>query len=174
MVLVAKHHAAARKFSLLMQEKQFTKTYVAMVWGWPEEDGFTINAPLRRQGEVRSSPIWLKRVVHPGGQCSETRVLVKERFQFAEQKFSMLELQAITGRMHQLRVHLSHVGFPIVGDKIYGPDERCYLDFIERGWTASLKEILVLPRQALHAWRLEIPRLHRTWTAPMPNDWTLG
>ena len=75
-VLVAKHQKAAREFSLLMQAQKFTKTYAALVWGWPNDESFTINAPLLRQGEVQPSQIWLKRMVHPKGQASETKVSV--------------------------------------------------------------------------------------------------
>ena len=59
--------------------------------------------------------------------------------------------------MHQIRVHLHHAGFPIIGDKLYGPDENHYLEFIETGWTPKLREALLLNRQALHcaelSWR---------------------
>jgi len=57
--------------------------------------------------------------------------------------------------MHQIRVHAAALGHPLVGDKIYGADEGCYLRFIETGWTPELAEVLHLPRHALHAHRLE-------------------
>ena len=170
-VLIAKHHEMAREFSLLMQRRKFTKTYAALVWGWPEDDTFTINVPLLRQGEVQPSSIWLKRMVHSTGQKSETRVTVARRFRHEGKRFSFLTLQPITGRMHQLRVHLSHVGFPIVGDKIYGPDEHCYLQFIEDGWTPQLAARLLLPRHALHACALELPDWGKRWEAPEVDDW---
>jgi 23S rRNA pseudouridine1911/1915/1917 synthase len=74
--------------------------------------------------------------------------------------------------MHQIRVHLAHLGLPMVGDKIYGGDESCYLDFIETGWTPSLEKRLLLSRQALHSQRLEIHDAHGTlaWEAPLPED----
>ena len=70
--------------------------------------------------------------------------------------------------MHQIRVHAAAAGHPIVGDKIYGPDEQCYLDFIETGWTEALERRLLMNRQALHAaglgWK------SREWQAPLPPD----
>lgn len=70
--------------------------------------------------------------------------------------------------MHQIRVHAAHAGHPIVGDKIYGPDEKCYLEFIETGWTSALEEKLLLNRQALHAsgfgWK------DQDWVSPLPED----
>ena len=71
-----------------------------------------------------------------------------------------------TGRTHQIRVHLSSLGHPIVGDKIYGPDERLYLRFIETGWTPELQEKLLLPRHALHSAKLAIEGEHEWASAP--------
>ncbi len=70
-------------------------------------------------------------------------------------------------------MHLAHTGHPVVGDKIYGPDERCYLRFIATGWTPELARVLLLDRHALHAWRLTFdaePRNRRTVEAPLPGD----
>jgi 23S rRNA pseudouridine1911/1915/1917 synthase len=73
-----------------------------------------------------------------------------------------------TGRMHQIRVHLAHSGHPVIGDKIYGPDETCYLDFIETGWTEDLARRLFLDRHALHAHGLEVDG--GNWISPLPQD----
>ncbi len=75
-----------------------------------------------------------------------------------------------TGRTHQIRVHLSHLGHPIIGDKIYGPDEQLYLRFIETGWTKELERQLLLPRHALHSARLRVDGLD--WQSPLPPDLT--
>ena len=78
-----------------------------------------------------------------------------------------------TGRLHQIRVHLAHAGYPVVGDKIYGPDEGCYLRFIETGWTPELARVLWLDRHALHAWRLTFDDglgERRTVESPLPGD----
>lgn len=74
--------------------------------------------------------------------------------------------------MHQIRVHLAHLGHPILGDKIYGPSEECYLDYIQHGWSRELEEKLILPRHALHACRLEFPFDEQMFTveAPLPED----
>ena len=66
-------------------------------------------------------------------------------------------------------MHLASIGHPIVGDKIYGPDEQLYLRFIEKGWTSELERQLLLPRHALHSTRLAIER-EREWTSPLPPD----
>lgn len=84
-------------------------------------------------------------------------------------KFALIRAIPHTGRTHQIRVHLASVGHSIVGDKIYGPNENLYLEFIETGWTPALDRQLLLPRQALHAARLAIPGEHE-WMSPLPVD----
>jgi 23S rRNA pseudouridine1911/1915/1917 synthase len=70
--------------------------------------------------------------------------------------FALVEAQPITGRTHQIRLHASHIGHPVLGDKIYGPSEDCYLEFIQTGWTPELESRLLLKRQALHSAGLQI------------------
>ena len=170
-VLITKHTEAARRFSIAMQRRQTQKVYQALVHGWPREDTFTIDAPLLRRGEVEPSPIWLKRMVHKDGQSAITHNRVLERIQHAGQPFSLLEVTPVTGRTHQIRVHLSHIGYPIVGDKIY-QDENCYLRFIEDGWTRELEQQLMFSRQALHASKLtfHFEEGDQSWTAPFPKE----
>jgi 23S rRNA pseudouridine1911/1915/1917 synthase len=86
-----------------------------------------------------------------------------------EEKFALIRAIPRTGRTHQIRVHLSAIGHPIVGDKIYGPDEQLYLRFIETGWTRELEQRLLLPRHALHSAKLAIEG-EREWASPLPPD----
>ena len=85
---------------------------------------------------------------------------------------SLLRLQAHTGRLHQLRVHLAHLGHPVIGDKIYGPDPNLYLKFIAEGWTEEHQRVLGLPRHALHAHELRFPwdGGEMAFAAPLPED----
>jgi 23S rRNA pseudouridine1911/1915/1917 synthase len=172
LVLVAKHRLAARDLHTSMQRGEIEKTYQTIVFGWPEPDEFTVNKPLLRQGSVMPSRIHLRQTVHPHGTSAETTFCVLERFTRAEGKFALLRAEPKTGRTHQIRVHLSSRGHPIVGDKIYGRDETCYLRFIETGWTPDLQQQLLLSRQALHASRLEFEfRGERhLFGAPFPPD----
>jgi 23S rRNA pseudouridine1911/1915/1917 synthase len=86
-----------------------------------------------------------------------------------EEKFALIRAIPRTGRTHQIRVHLASIGHPIVGDKIYGPDEQLYLRFIETGWTHELEQKLVLPRHALHSAKLAVED-ERVWTSALPPD----
>lgn len=170
-VLVAKHKAAARMLGKAMERREFRKSYLAITLGWPERDEFLVDGPLLRKGDVTESPVWVKQIVHPDGKESVTRFEVLRRFEKATargDRFSLLRCHPLTGRMHQIRVHAAHAGHPIVGDKLYGPDERCYLDFIQTGWTPDLAARLLLDRQALHAASLGWE--DREWHCPLPAD----
>lgn len=169
LVLVAKTAEAARRFGLLMQRQQIAKEYLAIVWGWPDWDERMVDAPLVRQGEVATSAIWLKQAVHPSGAEAKTVLRVERRFTREGERYSVVRVTPLTGRTHQIRVHLASTGHAIVGDKIYGPDERWYLRFIETGWTAELEQALLLPRHALHAAKLAIEGVG-SWTSPLPTD----
>jgi len=191
LVLVAKKADVARRFGLLMQRRQVKKEYLAIIWGWPEWESTVVDAALDRQGKHKHSAIWLKQTIHPSGVLAQTELHVERRFvrsrsrarpelagrgedarldgSCAAEKFSLIRAIPYTGRTHQIRVHLASLGHPIVGDKIYGPDEQLYLRFIESGWSAELERHLLLPRHALHSGRLVIEGEHE-WTSPLPPD----
>src|SRR5438874_411863 len=170
LILVAKNASAARRFGLLMQEQRIAKEYLAIVWGWPEWEMTSVDAPLLRQGTQMTSPIWLKQIIHPAGTPALTEFRIERRFlRNTNEQFAIIRAFPRTGRTHQIRVHLASLGHPIVGDKIYGPDETLYLEFIETGWTDELALRLLLERHALHASRLRIDD-ECDWSSALPED----
>jgi 23S rRNA pseudouridine1911/1915/1917 synthase len=169
LVLVAKNAATARRFGLLMQEQRIAKEYLAIVRGWPEWKTISVDAPLTRQGAHMPSAIWLKQIIHPDGASARTDFRLERRFtRESGERFSVIRAFPRTGRTHQIRVHLASLGHPIVGDKIYGPDEKLYLEFIETGWTPELERRLLLPRHALHSATLEVGG--ERWTSSLSPD----
>ena len=169
LVLVAKTAAAARHFGLLMQQQRIAKEYLAIVWGWPAWDTEVVDAPIARQGVHGPSAIYLKQTIHSLGAEARTELCVEQRFARGSDHFALARAKPLTGRTHQIRVHLALVGHPIVGDKIYGPDEQLYLRFIQTGWTPELEHTLLLPRHALHSAKLRIDALGE-WTSALPPD----
>jgi 23S rRNA pseudouridine1911/1915/1917 synthase len=177
LVLIAKNPATARAFNKSMMRREISKEYTALVSGWPDEDAWSVEAPILRRGDVEDSPIYLMQKVHPDGVPSLTRFRVLRRLSCqtsAGGRFALVSAVPHTGRMHQIRVHLHHSGYPVVGDKLYGPDSRWYLRQITDGWTPEAQRALLLPRQALHSSKLGItPPDHPPlqWEAPLPAEW---
>ena len=173
LVLIAKNREAARRFGKAMERQQIKKEYLAIVHGWPEWETTIVDAPLARQGEFGASAIWLKQAIHERGAFAQTEFRAESRFvrenEEREDRFSIVRAIPRTGRTHQIRVHLTHLGHSIVGDKIYGPNEELYLQFIETGWTDSLARHLLLPRHALHSARIYIQD-ELDWQSPLPED----
>ena len=117
-VLLAKNAHVHAAMNTLHAQGGIRKTYHALVFGTPEPDSGTIDAPIARL----PLPSLLRRV-DPAGKPSVTEYRVLER----REHCSLLELRPITGRTHQLRVHCSHMGFPILGDPQYGSPESMEL-----------------------------------------------
>ncbi len=169
LVLIAKNAVSARRYGLAMERRQIEKEYLALVWGWPGWQGTLVDAPLARQGDHAPSAVWLKQAIHEKGAPAATEFRVEERFTREGEKFAVVRAIPRTGRTHQIRVHLAHLGHPIVGDKIYGPNEKLYLRFIKTGWTDELERQLLLPRHALHSARLRLAG-ELDWQSPLPQD----
>lgn len=173
LTLVAKCRGAARSLCRQMEAHKIRKTYHAIVFGWPTHERWEVDAPILRQGTQRPSAIWLKQCVHPSGSPAFTRFETVARFQSSlpdHPRFALIRASPLTGRMHQIRVHLAASGLPLVGDKIYGADENCYLEFIETSWTPSLQKRLLLDRHALHASGLLLEESGLGWDIPLPPD----
>jgi len=138
------------------------KTYLALAEGDARDDAFEVDAPLAL---TLASMVRVRMHVHRDGMPSCTRFEVLERRRAPDgAPIALLACFPETGRQHQIRAHLHHAGLPLVGDKIYGPDEAIFDRFTKREMSDADRARLRLGRHALHAWRLELP--HPTTREP--------
>lgn len=159
-MIVAKNDDAHRKLTEQWNSAAVRKEYVAIVYGTPSADRGTVDAPIGRDPRDRK-----KMAVIAGGRHAITDYTVAERLRHA----SVIHCLLRTGRTHQIRVHMKHLGHPIIGDPVYsGPQWRGIPD------KRLQKALSSFPRQALHAARITFvhPRSGETVTveSPLPDD----
>ena len=163
-ILLAKHPAAASVAQTAMERRWVTKTYLALLEGELAEPTL-VDQPL---GPDETSDIAVRTAIRAGGSPASTFLEPLHR----AGGFTLARVQPHTGRKHQIRAHALWLGHPVVGDKLYGRDPSLYLEFAREGWTERHARQLALPRQALHAARLDFvaPTLRRTFRAPLAPD----
>jgi 23S rRNA pseudouridine1911/1915/1917 synthase len=149
-----------------IQHRQVAKTYLAIVEGRLSEP-VTVDQPI---GRALDSAVYQKQGVQEGGKSAVTEFSPLE----FKAGYTLARVHPLTGRTHQIRVHAAWLGHAVAGDKLYGPDERLFLEFIEQGFSEKLSARLPLPRQALHAseLRFAIPGAERVYSAPLAEDLT--
>ena len=147
LILFAKGREAASILSTQFESREVRKRYLAVVHGRPKQERFLVDAPI---GRDESSPVRKAMTVTTEGRPSRTSFRVLRY----GPEHALVTASPHTGRLHQIRVHLRHVGHPIIGDKLYGLDPRLFLRFVEGRLSAHDRERLRWRRQGLHAWKL--------------------
>jgi 23S rRNA pseudouridine1911/1915/1917 synthase len=182
LVVFAKDPDTHRALSLAFEGRQVKKRYIAVVRGRPlwsaseEGEGFACDLPLVPNGNKRHQTI----VDRYQGKKSLTKFRLLGSVSGGGGALSVVEAVPETGRTHQIRAHLSALGFPLVCDELYGKPQPVYLSQFKRGWRGNpLDEKPLLARLGLHAAHAELPGFSRSLSgeggvlaldAPLPRD----
>ena len=163
LMVVAKSDRAHHALSEALQRREIKRLYIAASWGHLSDSPLEINAPIGRD------PVERKRMaVVEKGRYALTRFRVLERWLGAE----LLRVALATGRTHQIRVHLAHIGHPVVGDTVYGVGWERGMGGKARQWAKTLSRRV--ERQFLHSWRLSfehpVSGEAMRFEQPLPTD----
>lgn len=171
LVLARTREAAAFLKDAIGRKDRTTKQYLAIVHGQPPWDAeAVIDTPLRLSTEADPTRLpHVRMLPDPAGLEAITRVVVEQR----AGAYALVRCTLVTGRQHQIRAHLAHAGFPIVGDKLYTHGDDAFIEYCDEGLTPELAQMFVIPRHALHAARITLPHPDGgtvTAGAPLPAD----
>ncbi len=159
-LIAAKTDLAHRALSLSFRWRTTDKRYLAVVYGDPKTSDGVVDAPIARHPSERK-----RMAVVAGGRPARTLWWVRERFDGT----ALVECRLVTGRTHQVRVHMAHIGHALVGDPTYAG--RQWRAIADGEAAAACRDF---PRQALHAWKLTITHPGTgepmTFVAPLPAD----
>jgi 23S rRNA pseudouridine1911/1915/1917 synthase len=165
LIVVAKDDATHLALSEALKARRVKRVYEAVVWGVPAAEG-RVETLIGRSRRDRKKMA----VSRTSGRSAVTSFRVTERFGFA----SRLEVRLETGRTHQIRVHLAHIGHPVFGDPTYGGRRRTYRDLSRDKMKEARTMLELIDRQALHAERLAFVHPHTgrrlEFRAPEPDD----
>ena len=166
LILVAKNDAAHRKLAAQFASREVKKKYIAVVHGWIKKDSGTIAASISRD-RVRRIRMTTRQ---SGGREAVSHYSVVRRLDSPFGKFTLVEVKIDTGRTHQIRVHLSSLGHPVVGDTLYGAPR----EMKTRSGKQEDSGAISLPRNFLHAAQLELthPRTGAAlaFKSPLPTE----
>ncbi len=177
LVVLSKTPAADRALKKQFEQRLVTKEYLAVVHGHVAADSFECDAPL---GPAEDALIAFMDTVlpagAPGAALSTTAFSVVARFTRdpgaagGAGAYTLVRATPRTGRKHQIRLHLRHLGHPIVGDKLYGSDPQLYLDFVKFRLSDAQRAQLVFPCHMLHAGAVTFTWAGREWALAVPPE----
>ncbi|MCK9272286.1 RluA family pseudouridine synthase [Candidatus Gracilibacteria bacterium] len=156
LIIIAKNDKTMRALQIKMNKRTIKKTYLALVDGIIKESGGYIESYIGRDPQDRKK-MTVKNPINP--KLAKTKFSV---IKYVENKYTLAEVDLLTGRTHQIRVHFASIGHPIVGDKTYGNEKT----------NKYFKEIYGLGRQFLHSYKLSfnLDGIDYNFEAPLKND----
>lgn len=173
LIVVAKNDAAHLKLGEKFSNREMKKTYIALVQGEVVGERGTVNAEIGRDPVRR-----IRMTTNPlaDGRTAISHWQVLQRFRTRFGRFTLVEVRIETGRTHQIRVHMASIGYPVVGDTLYGGAGQVTDQFVSQARTRKQPERIKLNRNFLHAARLEFthPRTRKQiqLEAPLPPELT--
>lgn len=151
LMVVAKNDESHRRLARQFSGREVHKTYVALVHGWPKKERGTMQSAISRDAQRRTRMTTRR----SGGREAVTHYVVMRKIDSPYGKFALLELRIETGRTHQIRVHMSALGHPVVGDTLYGAPAQLRTESGKRR-AAGAPATLALERNFLHSAKLEL------------------
>jgi 23S rRNA pseudouridine1911/1915/1917 synthase len=167
-IILAKDEATGSRLQKAVGRRLVGKVYVALLEGSMDQ-AITVDQPL---GPDDSAGVTVKQKVVAADSAGAQLATTVFHPLVCRNGFTLAGVELLTGRKHQIRAHAEWLGRRVVGDKLYGPDPRLYLEFALHGWTERHSELLALTRQALHCAAIDLrpTGLDYLLKAPWPED----
>lgn len=167
-IILAKDEATGSRLQKAMSKRRIGKAYIALLEG-ELRDSVKVDQPL---GPDPTTRVTVKsRVVESGSEGAQEASTIFHPL-VARGGFTLVGVELLTGRKHQIRAHAAWLGHRVVGDKLYGPDPELYLEFAEKGWTERHSAMLAMTRQALQCTAIDLRTagMDFVFRAPWPKD----
>jgi len=181
-ILIAKSKVSASFYSNKMIERDIEKEYLVLVYGKLKDDidarGWLVkdsNSKIRKKRKFIPDI----NAVQEDSRGDPDREFSHSSFTTikSDYKYSLLRCKIFTGRTHQIRATIYSLGYPVVGDKIYGPDDSFFLKFINDTLTLEEWNILVIANQALHSYKTTVPMMNgqkKIFISSSPGNWPIN
>ena len=181
-ILIAKNKLSASFYSNKIKEREIEKEYLVLVHGVFKDDINAMGWLIKDiESIIRKKRKFISDVnaVQDEGEGDPSREFSHSFFKTikSDDRYSLIKCKIFTGRTHQIRATICSLGYPVVGDKIYGLDESYFLKFINDTLTKDDWKVLVIANQALHSYKTTVPMMNgdkKIFTSSLPDNWPIN